>query len=195
MLRVEGLSAAPGDAPLSFDIPNGQALGLLGSDAEALSRIVEMIAGLRVPTAGHIRIDDIDVLRDPNRARSVLSFCLPRAAHDRTSLREHAAVVAASRPSRVDARAGILRLGLDPQVRLNTPSSKAAAGLLAALLPDVPVVILHEPFRDVPDGTRAKAIDWIRSLAASGTSVLLLGSQERDLRAVCHTVLNAGAAR
>jgi ABC-2 type transport system ATP-binding protein len=195
MLRVDGLSAAPGDAPLSFDIPNGQAVGLLGSDAAALSRIVGTIAGLRAPTAGSIRIDDIDVLRDPNRARSALSFCLPRAAHDRTSLREHLAVVAASRARRVEANAGIRRLGLDPQLRLNTPSSRAAAGLLAALLPDVPVVILHEPFRDVAEDTRTKAIDWIRSLAAAGTCVLVLGSQERDLRAVCHTVLNAGATR
>jgi len=195
MLRVEGLTIGAGDPPLSFEIANGQTIGLLGSDANQLLRIVEAVGGLRVPLAGNIRIDDLDVVRDSARARPIVSICLPRATHRETSLREHAGVVAASRSSRISAGDGIKRLGLNPKMRLTTPAAKSAAALLAALLPNVPVVLLHEPFRNLDAGTRATAIAWIRELGASGASVLVASTEEGDVRAVSHSVIGAGATR
>lgn len=195
MLRVEALAVSAGDAPLSFEISNGQTLGLLGANTDGLLRVVEAIAGLRAAVAGNIRIDDLDVLRDSAAARALVSICLPRAANGGTSLRDHAGVVAASRRARLSARDGIARLGLDARLPLNAPAARSAAGLLAALIPDVPVVLLHEPFRDLADETRAKAIDWIRELGGSGTCVLITGREERDVRAVSHQVIETGAGR
>jgi ABC-type thiamine transport system ATPase subunit len=90
---------------------------------------------------------------------------------------------------------GIARLGLNARLRLNTPSAKSAAALIAAILPDAAIVVLHDPFRDLSDDIRAKSIEWIRSLAESGTSVLITGTSERDVRSVSHSVIEIGAGR
>jgi ABC-type sugar transport system ATPase subunit len=194
MLRVEGLTIA-GSQALTFDVPNGRCVGLLGKDAAALRHVAECIGGIRLPAAGRVLIDDLDIQRDQDRARRRIAVGIARAAHALTSLGEHARTIAGTRPVRVTAAAGIARLGLDPDLRLTTPAARAAAALTAALLPDATVVVLHDPFRNLETDVRVKAIDWIRSLAESGASLFVTGTEERDVRGVSHSVIEFGAGR
>lgn len=201
MLRAEGLVARAGNTALTFDVEKGRCVGLLGSDLDALCRISECVSGIRVPAAGHVRITaldsnaQLDVHRDADRVRRQIAVRLPETAHRLTTLGEHLAAVAGARPARVTAASAMARLGLDPKMPLATSSARSAAALAAALLPDAPLVILHDPFQSLDAGVRAKGIDWIRSLASSGTSVLVTGTEERDVRAVSHAVIEIGAGR
>jgi len=195
LLRVEGLAAGAGVNPLSFDVPAGRCVGLLNRDISALLRVVECACGIRRPFAGRVLIDDLDVAAEHDRMRPRIAVGLARAAHHLTSLGEHAAAVSGSRRTRVSVKDGLARLGLDARTRLNTGAAKSAAALVAALMPDAPVVILHDPFRDLDEGTRVKGIDWIRSLSESNVSVLVTGAEERDVRAVSHSVIEIGAGR
>jgi len=195
MLRVEGLAPNAGDSALTFDIPNGRCVGLLGRDVRALRQIAECVCGIRVPAAGRILIDDLDIQRDQDHARRKIAVSFPGTAHRLTTLGEHAGVIARTRPSRITAAAAIARLGLDAKMQLATPATKAAAALVAALLPDAALVVLHDPFRNLENEVRVKAIDWIRSVSDSGTSLLVTGTEERDVRAVGHSVIETGAGR
>jgi ABC-type multidrug transport system ATPase subunit len=195
MLRVDGLAPFAGVNPLSFDVPAGRCAGLLSSDVHALLAIAECTCGIRIPFAGRVLIDDLDVARQRDRTQPQIAAGLARAAHHLTSLGEHAAAVSASRRTRMPVTEGLARLGLDARTRLNTGPAKSAAALLAALLPAAPVVILHDPFRNLDDATRAKSIDWIRALSESSVSVLVTGTEERDVRAVSHSVIEFGASR
>jgi ABC-type sulfate/molybdate transport systems ATPase subunit len=195
MLRVEQLATHAGDAPLAFEIPTGQTTGLLGRDAQLLSRVIEATAGLRTPVSGNIHFDGIDLIRNAARARPQIALSLVRAIDRHTSLAEHVGVVAATRRCRLNPKDALVRLGLDARMRLDTPAARSAAALAAALLPEAGLVLLHEPFRDLDAATREKAVDWIRSLAGQPTSILITGTGERDVRAVSHQVVELGAGR
>jgi len=193
-LRVEGLPVG-GTSALTFDVKDGQCAGLLGRDLAALRDVTDAIGGLRVPGAGRILIDDRDILADRDRTLRETAVAIARAAHPSTTLGEHAGTIASARKTRMTAADGIARLGLLPRMRLNTPAARAAASLIGALIADARVIVLHDPFRDLASDTREKAIAWIRSLAGSDVAVVITGSEERDVRAVSHLVIDVGAGR
>lgn len=184
-----------GAGALTFDVADGRSVGLLDRDLAALLHVAECVCGLRKPRTGRVLVDDVDLARS-DEARASVAVNLSRAAHSLTSLGEHVGVVAAMRGKlRMPLADGIARLGLDASRQLNTPAAKSAAALLCALLPDARAVVLHDPFRDLDHTTRDKAITWIRALADSGASLLITGAEERDVRAVSHSVIEAGAGR
>lgn len=188
MLRVDGLVTAHGQAPLSFDLRAGTCVGLLGSDFGRLEAVAETIAGMRAPVAGRVDIGSASV-----------SIFLPRAAHRMTTLTEHVTTIASSMNRtwrlRLPVAAAISRLGVDPRMRLNTQASQSAAALIACLIPETDVAVLHDPFAGLNDAIRHNAIEWIRSLSGSATAIVVTGTQERDVRAVSHSVIEIGAGR
>jgi ABC-type multidrug transport system ATPase subunit len=194
MLRVEGLVTAGLASPLTFDVPNGRILGLLSADRDVLLRIAECVVGIRSPTSGRATIGDADTRSES--ARSSIAINLPRASHALTTLGEHLETIGrARRVLRVRPKDAAARLGLSYRLRLNNPSAKAAAALLAALLPESSLIVLHDPFCDVEEQVRTGAVEWIRSLAATPVSMLVTGTAERDVRAISHTVSDVGAVR
>lgn len=195
MVRVEGLSVSASDAALTFDVPDGQCVGLLGRDASAALDLAETIAGMRTPSAGRVLVGGADILRDAV-ARAQIIICLPRAAHRATSIEEHVSTVAAARGAvRVPVADAIARLGVDPRARLTTAAARSAAALVASLVPDAGVIVLHDPFSGLHEDVRRRATDWIRALSGSRTSIVMIGLNERDVRAVSHSVISAGAGR
>lgn len=191
MLRVEAVTAGSA-APLTFEIGAGRSVGVLSRDLAGLLHFAECAAGMRVPSSGRVLIGELDVHREPERARRLIAVNLSRASHPLSTLGEHLQPVVAARALRGSVADGLARLGLASRMRLNTKQSQSAAALAAALIPNAQVVVLHDPFRHLDDATRTKAIEWIRSLTES-TSILITGDTERDVRAVSHSVLEPGA--
>jgi ABC-type multidrug transport system ATPase subunit len=190
MLRVEGVPAIAGGPGFSFAVPAGASLGLLGVNAAVLQRFSETLAGLRMPLAGRVLINDLDSVRDCAGVRARVSMCMPRAAHARVTLLEHLRLIAAVRVKlRLPVADVLARLALDPHTRLTDPGARGAAALAGALLPDSSLVILHDPFAGLSEPTRRAAIEWIRSLAATSTAVITTGTDEGSVRAISQSVI------
>lgn len=90
MLVIEGLqktypNGVQALAGVDLEIPTGM-FGLLGPNGAGKSSLMRTIATLQSPDQGSIRLDDIDVLADPNRLRQCLGY-LPQefGAYPRTS--------------------------------------------------------------------------------------------------------------
>lgn len=60
VLRVRGL-AGPAVHGVSLDIAAGEIVGLAGVEGNGQTELVELLAGLRRPTAGSVTVDDTDV--------------------------------------------------------------------------------------------------------------------------------------
>jgi ABC-type uncharacterized transport system ATPase subunit len=60
VLRVRGLSG-PAVHGVSLDIAAGEIVGLAGVEGNGQTELVELLAGLRRPTAGTVTVDDTDV--------------------------------------------------------------------------------------------------------------------------------------
>ena len=200
MLRVEALVTRAGRAPLSFEVARGRCVGLLGTTAEDVSRVLLAAAALSRPVSGRVMIDDIDTVREPDSVRRRVAVTRPRCVTDRLRLREYLDTVARARRStgttlRASVAETLQRLALDGARTLTSPAARAEAALAASLMPSVGLVVLNEPLAHVSSDTRTRAIEWIRALANEPVAVLIGGREERDLRAVSHTVIAMETAR
>jgi ABC-2 type transport system ATP-binding protein len=78
MIRIEGLTKRYGsftavDA-IDLLVPRGELFGFLGPNGAGKTTTLRMIAGILRPTAGRVLIGDVDMEKDPVRAKSLLGF-------------------------------------------------------------------------------------------------------------------------
>lgn len=75
-IELKGVSYAAGGQPLTdvaFTIPQGALAAVVGDDTDGRSELLELMAGLAVPAAGHVRIGgrDLDALPEAVLGRSI----------------------------------------------------------------------------------------------------------------------------
>ena len=61
---------------VSFSISSGEIHALLGPNGAGKTTVVQMCATLLTPTSGTVRIDGVDALAHPQRARESLGLAL-----------------------------------------------------------------------------------------------------------------------
>jgi ABC-2 type transport system ATP-binding protein len=59
---------------IDLSIPEGELFVLVGPNGAGKSTTLKMIVGLLKPTAGHIRIGGIDALKEPMKAKQLISY-------------------------------------------------------------------------------------------------------------------------
>src|ERR1700724_218155 len=76
MLEVRGLQKSYHHtvalAGLDLDVAAGEIVGLLGPNGAGKTTLVSIVAGLRHPTAGTVRIGGVDALAHPREARQLI---------------------------------------------------------------------------------------------------------------------------
>jgi len=86
MIEVEDLRKAFGKtqalAGVSLTVPTGSILGLLGPNGAGKTTLVRIVATLLVPDSGSAHVAGIDVVSDPQGARSVIGLAGQAAAVD-----------------------------------------------------------------------------------------------------------------
>jgi ABC-2 type transport system ATP-binding protein len=140
---------------ISFELAQGEVLGFLGPNGAGKSSTMQMISGNLAPSAGRIRINGIDLLDEPKRAKAEIGYLpeQPPVYRDLTveeylyyCARLHR--VSKDRRSRAVADA-TQRCGLgDVRKRLIGNLSKGfqqRVGIAQAILHSPAVVILDEP--------------------------------------------------
>jgi ABC-2 type transport system ATP-binding protein len=91
--RTYGALAAVED--LSFTVHAGEIVGLIGPNGAGKTTTLRMLAGILRPTAGHIRIDDHDIVDAPLDAKRRLAF-MPDEPHlfEYLTVEEHLRLIA-----------------------------------------------------------------------------------------------------
>ena len=81
MIRIENISKKFGNKKtgivhalndISFTVRDGEITGLLGVNGAGKSTLLRLMYGLQTPTTGTIFVDDINVQKNPDRARQLL---------------------------------------------------------------------------------------------------------------------------
>lgn len=84
MVAASGVTRTYGNltavADVSFRVPPGQIVGLVGSDGAGKTTLLRMIATMIPPTAGRIRVGGLDVTTDRNRAKGLIGYMPQRFA-------------------------------------------------------------------------------------------------------------------
>lgn len=158
---------------IDLAVADGEFLAILGPSGCGKSTTMRMIAGLELPTAGHIRIGGQDVTRLPPRARNVSMVFQSYALYPSMSVTDNIAfplktrgVARAEREKKIAWAAQLMGieylLGRMP-ARLSG-GEKQRVALARALVHDPTLFIFDEPLSALDAQVRARARTELRGL-------------------------------
>jgi ABC-2 type transport system ATP-binding protein len=168
---------------LNLTMEPGQVMALLGPNGAGKTTFVNLVATLIRPDAGTLRVNGLDVARQPAAVRRNVALAGQSAAVEPTMTgRENVIMVArlfgaSAADARRDAAAVLEQMDLtdaaDRQVRTYSGGMRRRLDLGASLVGHPRLLLLDEPTTGLDPRSRLELWDVIRSLVASGTDVLL----------------------
>jgi len=184
VIEVDGLSRRYGSRlavnNVSFRVEPGEIVGFLGPNGAGKSTTLRMLTGFLAPSAGEIRIDGIDAVRNSIEARERLGYMpegvpLYREMRVREYLRHRGALKGVSNVA--DAVDQCLELAgvTDARNRIIGQLSKGyrqRVGLAEALIADPPILILDEPTSGLDPNQVRQFRELVRGFAGKKTVLL-----------------------
>ena len=201
-IRVRDLTKRYGDVlavdRVSFSVPVGATLGLLGGNGAGKTTTIGMLLGLLVPTAGSIEVLGHDMARDRFAALARMNFSSPYVSlPSRLTVAENLRVYGHLYDVRgVDRRIAELARELDLAALLDRPAGQLSAGqktrvaLAKALINRPELLLLDEPTASLDPDTG----DWVRTWLEryrdeSGCTILLASHNMAEVHRLCSDVL------
>ncbi len=175
LTKLFGKTVAVND--VSFAVPKGVILCLLGPNGSGKTTTLKMLAGLTFPTVGTISIDGCDMQKHPLEAKRSLSYLPQRVQFpDNLSAREILRCFAKLRRLAPEsAETALQQAGLAAIAR--RPVGEFSGGMVQRLgialvtMPDAPLLLLDEPTASLdPEGVVAFR-QFILSQRARGKTV------------------------
>ncbi len=183
---------------LTFAVPGGAVLGLLGGNGAGKTTTISMLLGLLVPTSGQIRILGEDMLRHRFRVLPRMNLSSPYVdLPHRLTARQNLAVYGRlygvpDLARRIDALAGQLDLAdhLDRPFGHLSSGQKTRVTLAKALVNTPSVLLLDEPTASLDPDTA----DWVRTLLKdyqrqTGATILLASHNMQEVERLCDDVI------
>jgi ABC-2 type transport system ATP-binding protein len=203
MLDVAGLGRAyDGRIALdavTFAVPAGRIVGLLGANGAGKSTLMRTAAGLQPPDSGTVRVADIDLWSDLVAAKRLLGYAAEEPAfYEELSADEYLAFVAAARgldPAAARERAARLVGALGLADRADEPVERYSHGMrkklafAAAVLHRPAVLLCDEALEGLDASAALAAKQEIRDLAAGGAAVLFSSHVTETIERLCDAVV------
>jgi len=176
-------------------VPTGTVFGLLGPNGAGKSTMIKALVGVLRPSAGAVRVLDLDPLRDRAALRKTIGY-MPQepALYDDLSARANIAFFGRAHdtrlsPQRVDAVLELTDLAAraDDPVRTLSGGMQRRVSLACALVHEPRLLVLDEPTAAVDPVLRARFWRTFRALAASGVT-LFISTHLMDEALLCDRV-------
>jgi ATP-binding cassette subfamily C protein LapB len=173
---------------LSFKIPAGQKVALVGKMGSGKSTLSRLIAGIFVPTQGSILIDGVDVRQiDPADIRKNIGVMLQDSWLFSVTVRENIQmgfneyddqhVLEVCKIAGVDDFVGSHPKGYDLEIRERgiglSGGQKQAINLARSLLHDPKVLLLDEPTSSMDQGSEKKIVDTLKEVCVDKTMLIV----------------------
>jgi ABC-2 type transport system ATP-binding protein len=188
----------------SFNVAAGEIFGLLGPNGAGKTTTILMLLGLCDISAGEARVFGHDPRREPLAVKRLVGY-LPDSVgfYDNLTAAENLHYTArlmgfasAEREKRIAA--ALKRVGLrevaNKKVATFSSGMRQRLGLAEIVMKDARVAILDEPTNGLDPQASIELLELIRSLKASGVSVLVSSHMLERVQSVCDRValFNAG---
>ena len=168
---------------LDLEVPAGTVLGLLGPNGAGKTTAVSVLTTLIQPDSGWARVAGVDVVREPQRVRSLIGLSGQYAAVDEhlTAIENLEMIGCLYGMKRREARKRADQLIENFRLTdsANRPLKTFSGGmrrridLAGALLANPPVLFLDEPTTGLDPRSRGELWEAIRERVAEGTTVVL----------------------
>lgn len=183
---------------VSFSVPKGQILGLLGQNGAGKSTAMNILTGCLAPSGGCVRIGGFDVMTDPRQAKRLIGY-LPEQAplYDEMTVRSYLnfscelkEVEKGAIPAHVEkiaARTGLTDV-LSRKIGNLSKGYRQRVGFAQALCASPEVIILDEPTVGLDPRQSSEMRSLIKSLAGEHT-VLFSSHILGEVQALCDRVI------
>ncbi|MFP7754243.1 ABC transporter ATP-binding protein [Thermodesulfobacteriota bacterium B35] len=202
MIHVDNLTRRYGDFVavdrVSFEIGQGEIVGLLGHNGAGKTTIMKMLTGFLEPTEGRITIDGLDIATDLAQIQRRIGYlpenCPVYPEMFVVDYLDYAAALHSipsdERPSRIQAaiaRTGLEEKALQPISTLSR-GYRQRVGVAQAILHEPEILILDEPTNGLDPTQIQQMRQLIRDLAKSAT-VIISTHILQEVQAVCSRVI------
>ena len=168
---------------LSFSVARGEIFGLVGPDGAGKTTAMRMLASVMTPDTGSIRIDGIDVVKDPAQTKLHVSYMPQRfGLYEDLTVAENIRFYAdlfeiparewRERALRLLEASGMTPFG-DRLAGLLSGGMKQKLGLTCALVHAPRVLLLDEPTTGVDPVSRREFWQILYSLRAQGVAMVI----------------------
>ncbi|MDO5105379.1 gliding motility-associated ABC transporter ATP-binding subunit GldA [Capnocytophaga sp.] len=180
---------------ISFELKKGEITGFLGPNGAGKSTTMKMITGSLLPTSGEIKINGINLLKQPILAKKTIGY-LPEhnPLYLEMYVREYLRFVADLHgnvlPSRIDEIIDITGLTPESNKKIGQLSKgyRQRVGLASALIHEPEVLILDEPTTGLDPNQLIEIRNIIKALGKN--KVVLLSSHiMQEIQAICDRVI------
>ncbi len=182
MIQVQGLGKRFRDVvalqDVSFEVTRGETFALLGPNGSGKTTTLKCLAGLTLPSSGVIRIEGVDLARNPVAAKSSFSY-LPQHVTFPEQITAREVLDFYRRLRRLPAdrmEAALddcaLRDAADRLVSEFSGGMTQRLGIAVALLSDAPMLLLDEPTASLDPESAAAFRGLLESLKQRGKSIV-----------------------
>jgi ABC-2 type transport system ATP-binding protein len=202
MIQVEALSRAYGDLTavdqVSFEIGQGEIVGLLGHNGAGKTTIMKMLTGYLEPTSGSIQIDDLDIKTHREEIQQRIGY-LPEndPLYPEMTVIDYLDYAASLYGVAADERTERIRAAIDKTelaskaidtIGTLSRGFRQRVGVAQAILHHPRLLILDEPTNGL-DPTQVQHMrDLIRTLAKNAT-VIISTHILQEVQAICDRVI------
>ena len=183
---------------VSFSVPMGATIGLLGGNGAGKTTTIAMLLGLLLPTSGSIHVLGHDMARDRFAALARMNFSSPYVALPgkltvRQNLRVYAHLYNVARAeARIEELAGELELHgfIDRLAGQLSAGQKTRVALAKALINRPDVLLLDEPTASLDPDVGDMVRTWLeRYREQSGATILLASHNMAEVVRLCSDVV------
>jgi ribose transport system ATP-binding protein len=203
-LRLDRVALGAKLEDVSFDLHQGEVLGVVALEGQGQDELFDLLAGFRRPTGGGVEVDGRPVaFRHPADAIAAGLTLVPGNRADallaERSVRENIALPLTAGPARwglIPMRregervtAAIERLQIDTraqgEVRRLSGGNQQKVTIARWVATGVRTLLLFDPTRGIDVRTKGQIYPLVRELAAQGAAVLFYTSELDEIRLAC----------
>lgn len=183
---------------ISFHLEEGQIVGLLGQNGAGKSTTMNIITGYLSATSGTVKIQGIDLLEQPKKAKKLLGY-LPEQPplYEKMTVREYLQFVgelkglkkneAKQEATEVMEKTNLLERE-QMLIKHLSKGYKQRVGLAQALVGNPPILILDEPMVGLDPNQIIEIRELIRSLAGKHT-IMISSHILSEIETICDHII------
>ena len=199
MLEIRGLRKTYGNltvlSDLDLSVPTGALFGLMGDNGAGKTTLFRITAGLLAPDAGTVKIDDVDLLRNPVEARLKIGYVPDYfGSYEGLTVSEYMDFFARAfgmRGREARIRCEMLTEGAGLSDRADFPVDGLSRGMqqqlsiARALIHDPDLLILDEPTSGLDPASRFSVREMLGELCDRGKTILISSHVLSELSEIC----------
>jgi ABC-2 type transport system ATP-binding protein len=197
MVVVKGLRKRYGDKQavdgVTFSVKQGEIFGILGPNGAGKTTTLEMMETLRSIDEGSVKIDGIDVKKNPDEIKRLIGVQPQSPAfQDKTRLTEVIELFAAAYGEKVDPMEFLRDVGLEDKAKSYVENlsggQKQRLSITTALVHGPKVFFLDEPTTGLDPQARRNLWELIENVRDKGISVIMTTHYMDEAEILCDRI-------